>query len=487
MKKVLSCALAICMLLPVFAGCAEGGDTETEPTIQNAEPETEPTEETERFAWPNYGLDEGLDYAGGDFTMLVNAGAAEYFTAEEMNGETLNDALFARNSSTEEALNVRISVVEGNDWGAESVDRFRMDVGAGASSYQLFLTHTCAGGGPLLLNGCILDMAKLDKLDFSMPWWSSYIIRTLNFNDRVYFCAGDLNLTTIAYLWVLLFNRQVMTDYGREDPYDLVAEGKWTMDVFREQLNGISRDLDGDGNVKLGSDLISLTGSGGLLDVFIFSCGSSVVSVDESGPVIVIGDEKTQNILERFVGMMIENDWHLDEGGDLDRVGAFCNNQVYFFGEHIGYLPRFSECEAPYGVVPYPKYDEAQPAYYSYAAAEGGILCMPVTLTGEDADRTAAVTQMLAGKNYESVTSLYYDTMLKTRYARDQRTAEMVDICFRGVVYDFGFVYDNWVAGLQSAMYDLGIKKDTGLQSYVAKKRKGAVKYFDKVYAKFFD
>ena len=112
---------------------------------------------------------------------------------------------------------------------------------------------------------------------------------------------------------------------------------------------------------------------------------------------------------------------------------------------------------------------------------------MPITLTGEDADRTAAVTQMLAGKNYESVTSLYYDTMLKTRYARDARTAVMVDICFRGVIYDFGFVYDNWKAGLQSAMYDLGIKKDTGLQSYVASKRKFAAKYFNNVYSKFFE
>ena len=45
---------------------------------------------------------------------------------------------------------------------------------------------------------------------------------------------------------------------------------------------------------------------------------------------------------------------------------------------------------------------------------------------------------------------------LKTRYVRDERTARMVDVAYRSVVYDFGFVYDNWKAGLQSAMYDLG-------------------------------
>ena len=76
---------------------------------------------------------------------------------------------------------------------------------------------------------------------------------------------------------------------------------------------------------------------------------------------------------------------------------------------------------------------------------------------------------------------------LKTRYVRDERTARMVDVAYRSVVYDFGFVYDNWKAGLQSAMYDLGIKKDMGLQSYVATRQKAAMKYFSKVYAKFFE
>ena len=489
--RLLSLVLILALILPAVTACgtpAESGkDTGASPSPANTA-EAGTADETETQSdYERCGLTEGLSYNGEDYIMLINANTTKYFDADEYTGEALNDAVFERNTAVETQLNVKIGVVEGSDWGSDSISKFQTDVHSGACTYHLLLAHTCAGGAPLLTNGFILDMSRLDNLNFDRPWWNSYIIETLNFNDKVFYCAGDLNLTSIANMWILMFSKPMTEILGKEDPYTLVDEGRWTLDAFHKQLGGITEDLNGDGKYTVDADRIALTGMSGLLDVFLYSCGGHAVVVGDGGPEIMLGDERSQNILEQFVANMVDTKWQLDAASDSAITGAFDDHRLYFIGERMGNITKYSDCEAAYGIVPYPKYDELQEEYYSLADAEGGILCMPVTLVGEDAERVAAVTQMLAMKTFDSVTPVYYDTMLKTRYARDAKTADMVDIIFRSLVYDFGYVYDNWVVGFQSAMWNLGKEADTGLQSYVATKKKLADKYFVKIYDAFFN
>ena len=47
----------------------------------------------------------------------------------------------------------------------------------------------------------------------------------------------------------------------------------------------------------------------------------------------------------------------------------------------------------------------------------------------------------MAAETYRSVTSAYFDTALKVKYARDPKASEMLDIISRGVIFDFGYVY----------------------------------------------
>ncbi len=485
LKKTTALFLILASLMAAASGCA-GEKSES--------PETTPTNQTETAEAPveespydEYGLDKNLKYNGDNYVMLINAGTKMYFDSDEYSGESLNDAVFERNTAVESKLNVNISTVEGADWGSDSIDKFRLDVESGGNSYNILLAHTCSGGAPLLSSDCVLNMAELENLDFDKPWWNQYIINTLNLNNRIYFCAGDLNLTTIANMWILLFNRQMTANLGKEDPYDLVDSGKWTLDAFYEQLSGVNLDLDGNERIKVAEDQISLSGSSGLLDVFLYSCGSNTIVIGNDGPEIVLGDEKSQSILEKMVQNKVDNNWLLDAGADAVILSAFSNNRLYFIGERMGNIVKYSDCESPYGIVPFPKYDEAQENYYSLSDAEGGMLCLPVTLKGDSAEMTAAVTQMLAGKTYELVTPVYYDTVLKTRYARDERTAEMVDTIFRSVIYDFGYVYDNWVTGFQSAMWSLGKANQTSLQTFVAEKQKMAERYFAGIYDLFYE
>lgn len=44
----------------------------------------------------------------------------------------------------------------------------------------------------------------------------------------------------------ILFSKQLITDFGLEDPYKLVKSGKWTIDKMIEMGTGVAGDLNGD-------------------------------------------------------------------------------------------------------------------------------------------------------------------------------------------------------------------------------------------------
>jgi hypothetical protein len=102
-----------------------------------------------------------------------------------------------------------------------------------------------------------------------------------------------------------------------------------------------------------------------------------------------------------------------------------------------------------FGIVPYPKYDTDD----NYATiTDGGapLLIMPVTVS--DPERTGAITEALCAYGAKLVIPAFYDKALKTKYARDDDSEEMMDIIKDSRVFDLGYL-----AGgeLQSTGYEL--------------------------------
>jgi len=98
-----------------------------------------------------------------------------------------------------------------------------------------------------------------------------------------------------------------------------------------------------------------------------------------------------------------------------------------------------AECEYEYGVVPFPKYDEAQETHHTLAA-QALFLTVPITVSNPDF--TGFMLEALSA--YSSYTTLpaFYEVSCKTKYMYDADSAEMLDITFDGLVYDLGQLYD---------------------------------------------
>jgi hypothetical protein len=59
---------------------------------------------------------------------------------------------------------------------------------------------------------------------------------------------------------------------------------------------------------------------------------------------------------------------------------------------------------------------------------------------GDDDERTSTIIEALAYGGYKYITPAYYDIALKSKYARDEESSEMLDIILAGRSADLGYI-----------------------------------------------
>jgi len=107
----------------------------------------------------------------------------------------------------------------------------------------------------------------------------------------------------------------------------------------------------------------------------------------------------------------------------------FTEDRALFRIEQIYGIKQIREMESDFGMLPAPKYDEAQEQYSSYVhPGQSNSICIPVTNTR--LELTGALLEDGSYKSFEKIRPAFYDVTLKGRIARDEDTTEMLDIIF---------------------------------------------------------
>jgi len=100
---------------------------------------------------------------------------------------------------------------------------------------------------------------------------------------------------------------------------------------------------------------------------------------------------------------------------------------------------HFTDLDFTYGMLPFPKYDEAQERYLTVPEYDFSVYGVPVTLPMEDYEFVGIVMEAMCAESWKTVTPAYYDEALKGRYSADPTTAEMIDLIMDGRVFDWGY------------------------------------------------
>jgi len=454
--------LSFACLLPAVTSC--GGDSEKSENNadQNKEAEEQPEAEPSEGAFDNGrenapdSLPADLDFGGGALRILLrdeDRYRDEIFVESEI-GEIVNDAIFRRNQSVEDRLNMRFEYLFCPQ--ANFNKSIQNSVGAGGDDYDLI-----AGFAyyipPLSLEGILLNWNNMPHIDTSRPWWGADCVKELDIGGKLYFVTGDLSLDWIQSMYVYYFNKKMAQEYSLPDFYELVLEGKWTFPKFAEISKSIREDLNGDGEYDQNDRFGYVAWEFANVDGYFAAFDQPITAPGAGGlPEFIVNTERTANIIDMVRELMYDSGMIYYNKADKDTVVP----QMFMEGRNLFYYSElydsgtiFKSMESDFGILPCPKYDENQKEYHTVAHDVYSLFCVPATCTRREL--TGAAAEAMAAESYRKVTPMYFETALKVKYTRDEESSQMLDIILDGATFNFGVVYSGAVANVGYIMRDL--------------------------------
>ena len=267
--------------------------------------------------------------------------------------------------------------------------------------------------------------------------------------NKNFLLAGDLLILDNEATNTLLFNKKIVADYDMSLPYELVKSGKWTFDAFNAMVRQVSEDLNGDGAMSYKNDRFGFAVFVDTLHALLQSGGGAIALKDEKDiPYMTLTTERNLQVIDKAMDIMynhenvinvcnVAEDWY-----DMHNSyhALFEEGRALFLWARLRLVERFRNMDDEFGIVPMPKFDEAQADYLSPINPwTGALICVPKTVS--NTERTSIIIEALAAESRYTLRPAYYDVTLQRKYTRDDESNEMLNIIFNSRVYDLGATY----------------------------------------------
>jgi hypothetical protein len=141
----------------------------------------------------------------------------------------------------------------------------------------------------------------------------------------------------------------------------------------------------------------------------------------------------------RNVAIAVRDPYIITDGGQWHNI--FYGGRALFFAETLGTLHKseMRNMEANFGLLPMPKYNEAQEHYICTVLETGWALGIPISAT--NTERTGLILEALAAESHVTVIPAYYELALEFKLTRDEESVQMLDIIRANRIYDLASVY----------------------------------------------
>lgn len=437
--------LALLLLLPVFLfACAEeSADTDASSGVS-------PQESGPLV--PSLGE---ADYGGRVLRVLSTGEEMAYgkepFAADETITELVNDAVIQRNHMLEQSYGFTVE--------AEFVDdlreRISRDLAAGTETYDVVSSglQTLA---LLSADGSFLDLYSIpdSHLDLTASWWDTAAIEDMTIMDRLFFATGDILLLDDESTRCVFYNKDIAEDNELGDMAQMVRDGTWTLDEMYAMAKKVAADGD-DGIMNVtGNDTWGIVGA--IFDSFylVLGCDCPQVEKNENDePELAMLNERNVNAFLKVFDILSDDSCvaYIEQYYSWNDPEAPTVKGQFYDGKSLFLLSVVNDVNSPvlrnasirYGILPYPKYDEAQDTYAT-TVDPYDFYCVSIPYTCEDTDFVTFALEALAYTSRTYVTPQYYERTLKNkRFPDDDDSPEMLDILFSNRLVDISVAF-NW-------------------------------------------
>lgn len=447
-------AFLVTALLAVFilqsCGSGSGDQNDSGDTSGPADTADTTAQESERL-YPDLPAE---DYGGYEFKFLTrtladNADWVEWdhrdIYAENISGDVINDAVYARNTKIEEKYNLTVSETVLKDF-TGTVTKM---VGAGDDGYDVLCPHISEFPA-MSQRGQLADLNSVANIDLTKPWWDKGCVADLSVMHKTFILEGALLILDNDAMEAMIFNKGVLRDNNLENPYDVVKSGDWTFEKLIAMSQAVSGDLNGDGKMYIREDAFGCILQGDSIPSFIVSGGEKLCSKDPAAdtPVLTFGSDRTYRVTDLINSMLADNDHfvHLHRYENKfpiydEQVKMFSENRALFSWIRMRIVERLRGMETDFGILPLPKLDSAQPDYITNNNGPTGA-GVAVPVTASDTERTGMILEDLSAESKYTLQPAYYEINLRGKFARDDESQEMLDIILSNTAFDIGYIYD---------------------------------------------
>ncbi len=469
-KRLLAMLLCALVLLASCSSTSTETSAEPSPAGETAQTETETETETE--------LDDGLpdrDFEGRDLTIITyeSGGGLTGYIANELavegeNGEALNDAIFQRNLQVMEKYNYKVQESKA----ATPAAAMQKAIQGGESVYDGVVDTPGALVSTATQHG-FYDYKEMPNVNLAQPWWNANAVRDTSIAGHYYMAVTDILLNDKQRTYGTLFDYELAETLGLGSLYEVVDEGKWTLDTMREYAEVAAQDLDGDGDMDP-NDRFGVTTEAYSILPMMLSAGVRFTELDGEGmPQLVVNSEKTYNCIDKILAILSSDDIaglaenHNDPstGKTYYRIGIDLVGKgqcLFTVGVFSWVQTIMSESDGTVSILPMPKYDETQNEYISTTqTTQINTLAIPVTC--EDLDFVGFALEALGAASRSKVIPVYYETVVKTRYAADPDAVRMIEIILNNLTFDSALQYD-W-GGVTTSVRSLPTKGENTFAS----------------------
>ena len=167
--------------------------------------------------------------------------------------------------------------------------------------------------------------------------------------------------------------------------------------------------------------------------------GYTAVDITSGEAVISVAEEEQINAIDTLTAFAALQDVWL-EPVVYGETEIFEEDRSIFVGQTACNLYMLTDMESDFGVVPVPKQNEAQDAYYSYANLHCAT-CVVVPKSTQDLARTGLLVEAIAAASRVSSMRAQYEVTLQYRQTRDEDSVEMLKLASEAARYDYTVVY----------------------------------------------
>ncbi|MBO7375808.1 MAG: hypothetical protein J6V01_01790 [Clostridia bacterium] len=433
--------LAVLMLL-LAAGCgnAAGENVQTTAGGSNITDETVPVTEAETTAY----IDtlEKRDLGEMTFTVIGQSNnERQNFYTDSKAGDTINESIQRRDWAVEEQLNVKLNYVAESDR-KKVRDSVQKTSSTNDHVYDLVMTSLSDGINTLTTGGYLYDLNKVDHLTLGSSYWNPSMTVNMEMYGKLFFTTGPISPQLYQTPIVMVMNKRLGQEYGLEDPYKVVLEGRWTIDKLAEMTRDVSRDLNDDNSMNE-LDFWGLVIDPTFGNALYVGAGLDPIDRSDGKYRIAIGNEAFVNLVDKCSALFGNRSTVLGNPNgakDYD-IDVFVPGRALFINDTLLGVQYMRDMEDDFAIIPCPKATEEQTKYLTTCNTwlPSGVA---IPRPNDDLETVGLIMETMAYYSNEEIVPAVYEITLRGKVSRDAESYRTLDIICENLSFDFVSVFN---------------------------------------------